>query len=437
MTVIRRRLFWKIYLTLLSSLVAVVLLMGALLWFIGETRREWQSAPHVHFAAPPASGHDGPPRTTGGGLSLGKGGDAEVSVYSGDGTLVASNGTPITPFPADGGAGWDRRHVMRVDLPDGRIVLTRLRPPGALGWRALTAMLVVTGGVGLAAFPVTARLTRRLEGLRSGMARWGSGELSARVDEAGSDEVALVARTFNAAAGHVDALLASQRALLANASHELRSPLARLRIGIELWLQDPAPAAHAEIVRNLAEVDGLVEEILLSSHLGHPSPTPGHMEAVDLLGLAAEEAVRFDAAVSGEAVEIEGNTRLLRRLLRNLLENGARHGQPPIQVVVSRHGDQAVITVSDQGQGIAPEERERVFAPFHRPAGRGEAGGGWGLGLSLVRQIAERHGGQAACEATAAGGSRFVVRLPARKVHESQARVAVTHGQGASARAAT
>lgn len=78
-----------------------------------------------------------------------------------------------------------------------------------------------------------------------------------------------------------------------------------------------------------------------------------------------------------------------------------------------------------------------MFAPFHRPAGRGEAGGGWGLGLSLVRQIAERHGGQAACEAAAAGGSRFVVRLPARKVHESQARVAVTHGQGASARAAT
>ena len=171
-------------------------------------------------------------------------------------------------------------------------------------------------------------------------------------------------------------------------------------------MQDPAAATHAEILRGLAEIDGLVGEILLSSRLDHPSLIPS--EEVDLLGLAAEEAAPFEAVVSGEAV---GNARLLRRLLRNLLENAAQHGRPPIHVAVSRQGMEAVIIVSDQGEGIAPEERKRVFKPFHRPAECGE-GGGWGLGLALVRQITQRHGGQVTCE-TDGTGSRFVVRLPA------------------------
>ena len=423
---IRRRLFWKIYLTLLFSLVAVALSMGCFWWFLGEAQGQRWDAPHVRFAAGALPGAGSPVQAAGGDVDPRDGDGADVSFYDRDGTLIASHGRPV-PLAQDGAARWERRRTLRVDLPGGRIVLYRQRPPAGAGWRILTVMLIVAGGVGLAAFPVTARLTRRLEGLRSGMARWGDGELSTRVDEAGSDEVALVARTFNAAAGRVDALLASQRALLgsqqtllqsqrtllANASHELRSPLARLRIAVELWLQNPAAATHAEILRGLAEIDGLVGEILLSSRLDHPSPIPS--EEVDLLGLAAEEAAPFEAVVSGEAVEAVGDARLLRRLLRNLLENGARHGRPPIHVAVSQQGMEAVIIVSDQGEGIAPEERERVFEPFHRPAGRGEGGGGWGLGLALVRQITQRHGGQVTCEADGTG-SRFVVRLPAAKL---------------------
>jgi len=420
---IRRRLFWKIYLTLLFSLVAVALSMGCFWWFLGEAQGQRWDAPHIRFAYKTSTQPGGPAPAAGSDVNPADGDGADVSFYDRDGTLIASHGRQV-PLSKDGAR--EQRRTLRVDLPGGRIVMSRQRPPVGAGWRILTVMLVAAGGVGLAAFPVTARLTRRLEGLRSGMARWGDGELSARVDEAGSDEVALVARTFNAAAGQVDALLASQRALLeaqqtllANASHELRSPLARLRIAVELWTQNPAAATHAEIVRGLAEIDELVGEILLSSRLDHPSPILGEDggEEVDLLGLAAEEAAAFEAVVSGEPVEVGGDARLLRRLLRNLLENGARHGRPPIHVAVSRQGTEAVIIVSDQGEGIAPEEHERVFEPFHRPAGRGEAGGGWGLGLALVRQITQRHGGQVTCEAATneavVGGSRFVVRLPA------------------------
>ncbi len=118
-------------------------------------------------------------------------------------------------------------------------------------------------------------------------------------------------------------------------------------------------------------------------------------------------------ADDGDPVEIDGDATLLRRLIRNLLENAARHGRPPFRVAVTRREGGARIVVSDCGEGIAPAERERVFEPFYRPAGRSESAGGWGLGLSLVRQIARRHGGDVVCDAEPGGGSRFVVDLAA------------------------
>ena len=163
-------------------------------------------------------------------------------------------------------------------------------------------------------------------------------------------------------------------------------------MAVELWLAQPGAEMHAEIVRNLAEIDQLVEEILLASRLDHAGPA-ARLAPVDLLGLAAEEAARFEACVAATpegagSVEIEGDAKLLRRLIRNLLENAAKHGAPPIQIAVTRSADRARIVVCDHGPGIAPAERERVFEPFYRPAGRAESSGGWGLGLSLVRQIA-------------------------------------------------
>jgi signal transduction histidine kinase len=192
--------------------------------------------------------------------------------------------------------------------------------------------------------------------------------------------------------------------------------LARLRLAIELWLDPRAPELHAEIIRSLAEIDQLVAEILLASRLDHSALALDRTATVDLLGLAAEEAASFKACVAdvpaGQApIEIKGDAKLLRRLVRNLLENAAKHGRPPIRIAVERLEDVTRITVSDHGEGIAPSERERVFEPFYRPPGSSESSGGWGLGLSLVRQIAKRHGGGVFCEAAPAGGSRFVVEF--------------------------
>jgi signal transduction histidine kinase len=417
MIVIHRRLFWKIYLTLLVSLVAVAVLMGCIWWLLGERMRERWGAFRPHLPDRIVLESNSLPEAIAATVQrLGDDIGADISVYAPTGGLIAIRGEPITLASIESENSQDEPpRILRIDFPDGRIVLLRLRPPPERAMRIITVVLVVAGGVGLAAFPMTARLTRQLERLRSGVARWGPGALSARVDASGNDEVALVARTFNAAAERVERLVASQKALLANASHELRSPLARLRMAIELWLDQRSAATHAEIVRNLGEIDLLVDEILLASRLDHPGSEHERSESVDLLGLAVEEAARLDVAVAGVPVEVEGDPMLLRRLIRNLLENAARHGRPPVQVVVLRQDDLARLIVSDHGPGIPPQERGRVFEPFYRPAGRSESGGGWGLGLSLVRQIAARHGGSVVCDQEPGGGSRFIVDLAMRK----------------------
>jgi len=116
--------------------------------------------------------------------------------------------------------------------------------------------------------------------------------------------------------------------------------------------------------------------------------------------------------LDGKVVALRGDVRLLRRLLRNLLDNAHSHGAPPTQVRIGRDGGNAVITVWDAGRGVPPSEFENVFRPFYRPKDAGDRAGS-GLGLSLVRQIARRHGGDARCAPIDDGRSCFVVTLPA------------------------
>jgi signal transduction histidine kinase len=411
MKAVRRRLFWKVYLTLLAGLVGAVFAMGTLWWTFGESPRQRLGTMRERVAAQStvlteATG----PAVEEAVKDLGDALGADIALYAPGGALLAARGDRAALIGSNGDV--HPRFVMRFELAQGRTLL--LSPLGQPVTRLLgiaSLALTVIAGVGLAAFPVATRLTRRLERLRAVATRWGDGDLNARVTEEGQDEVAAVARAFNGAAERVDALLAAQRTLLANASHELRSPLARLRMAVDLWATRPDGPAREEVVRNLSEIDALVEEILLSSRLDHAAPGLGHLAPVDLLGLAAEEAIRVGAEVEGDPAEIVGDEVLLRRLLRNLLENGVRHGKPPVRIRVEARDEAARVTVTDDGPGIAPEERARVFEPFYRPSGRGEAAGGWGLGLALVRQIAERHGGTATCREADDGRSRFVVWL--------------------------
>jgi signal transduction histidine kinase len=285
--------------------------------------------------------------------------------------------------------------------------------PDGVGLAALLAVIFIAVAVG--AFPVVKRLTRRLEALKHGVEAFGAGALHQRVAEDGQDEVAAVGASFNRAASRIEALLRSHQSLLANASHELRSPLARLKMAVAMMDDAPPaqkPALRKEIDTDIAELDALVEEVLLASRLDGAS-TVGHKEAVGLLGLAAEEAARVGAAAQGEDVQVQGEERLLRRALRNLLENARRYGGGEIEATVAR-GRQggAEVRVADRGPGVPEAYRERIFEAFFRLPGHAEREGGVGLGLSLVRQIAERHGGRVRCEPREGGGSCFVLELP-------------------------
>ncbi|MGB3449334.1 MAG: ATP-binding protein [Giesbergeria sp.] len=285
------------------------------------------------------------------------------------------------------------------------------RPPFGFLWMLGLVGLAVAVGV----FPIIRRLLGRLDVLQRSVQRFGEGDLSARVPVHGNDEVAELSRQFNAAATRIEALMRSHKSLLANASHELRSPLTRIRMGLELMgTGQPAPAFRAEILRNIAELDQLVDEILLASRLDAHEADVGTIEAVDLVGLAAEECARVDADLDAgtDALEVAGVSKLLRRAVRNLLENARRYSQGEITVVVRRLGTMAEVRVCDRGPGVPPDQRERIFEPFYRLPGASERAGSVGLGLALVRSIAGRHHGSVHCEDHAGGGACFVLRLP-------------------------
>jgi signal transduction histidine kinase len=283
------------------------------------------------------------------------------------------------------------------------------------GWSLVIFLMVLFLAVAGGAWPVVRRLTRRLEALKQGVEAFGAGALHQRVAEDGRDEVAAVGASFNRAAGRIEVLLRSHQSLLANASHELRSPLARLKMAVAM-MEDAAPPQRAalrkEIETNIAELDALVEEVLLASRLDAAAQLDVR-EPVGLLGLAAEEAARVDALAQGDDVSVPGDERLLRRALRNLLENARRYGGGEVEVfVVRRAGGGAEVRVCDRGPGVPEAFRERIFEAFFRLPGHAERAGGVGLGLSLVRQIAERHGGRVRCKAREGGGSCFVLELP-------------------------
>jgi len=306
-----------------------------------------------------------------------------------------------------GGPSW------AIRLPDDRWIVARApsrqRHP-------IFGVILFLGGIAVAvaicAYPLVRRLTRRLERLQAGVESLGAGDLAARVSVEGKDEVARLAQSFNRSAARIEELVASHKLLLANASHELRTPLSRIRLGIELMNESADPRRKQELEKDIAELDTLIDEILLSSRLDAVQ-TVERREDVDLLALAAEEASRYDqCTVTGEGgVIVSGETLLLRRLMRNLIENAHRHGLPPIQIDVRREVSNAIIVVADQGPGVAAGDRERIFSPFYRIA-RGETTTGTGLGLPLVRQIARQHGGEATWSGTPDRPSAIKVLLP-------------------------
>jgi signal transduction histidine kinase len=413
-----RRLATQVHVTILAVLALFTLLLGVVWW---HGPGAWQEARLAEGVAETAGeilpGPDRAVEELQSALErLAPRFGVDAAVFSAAGDRLAWVGAPL-PLPRSGGARdhWVRLHgrlLLTVRLPDGRrLVAARPRPD----WRhlasAATTVALLALAVGVGAGPLVRRLTRRLERLRQRVEDLGRGDLSARAPVEGRDEVADLARSFNRAADRIQGLVEAQSRQLAFASHELRSPLARLRLSLELLGGDAALKERA--ARDVGELDALIDELLEASRL----ETLGRLdrtEPVDLLGLVAEEAARVGAAVGGEAALVQGDPRLLRRLVRNLLDNARRHaGGAGVEARVEGVGAGARLTVADRGPGVPSAERERIFEPFYRPPGAPETGAGYGLGLALVRQIARLHGGDACCRPREGGGTVFEATLGA------------------------
>jgi signal transduction histidine kinase len=414
------RLYLRFYLALIASLFLFVIATAALWHFTADSAEQAgvTLGRLVQNILPPAAAPAADQQAALGRLAEGL--EGNVTLFDPDGTAVAAIGRAM-PFPGDrhhaamGLFRWDHVPVSYVRLTDGRWLVASVAMGDGRARAVFHLILVLLAlAIGVAAYPIVRQISRRLERLQHGVESLGAGDLAARVAVEGHDEVARLATSFNRAAAQIEHLVNSHKSLLANTSHELRTPLARIRLAVEL-MKDSVDAERKQgLEHDIAELDRLVDEILLASRLDSAAAIGG--DELDLLALAAEECARYDEVqLEGSVTPLCGDARLLRRLLRNLLENAKRHGAPPSRVRVAADVGTATLTVEDAGPGVPPAEFDKVFEPFYRPANSRNAAG-TGLGLALVRQIARRHGGDARCILLDAGAegarSAFVVTLP-------------------------
>jgi len=387
--------------------------------------------------------------------------DLDVTVRDLDGRVLAAAGMALPQPPDDALAAARKGDVVARPRPmpyalapmrdtsSGAIVGTvevssprRFGPPALA--RPLLFVVVVLIGAALVTRPLARRLSRPLERLTEAARRLGRGDLAARAPvlpsrrwwrggHVASDEMVDLTRAFNEMAERVERLVSGQKELLANVSHELRSPLARIRMALALLPRDATRDARlGDVERDLTELERLIEDVLAMARLD-VSGFPARLGEVDVRTMLSElaERARHDPLVTvtaarvaeGPPLRVIADEALLRRALWNLLENAAKYGAAPVVLGGEVDASGVRLSVTDSGPGIPAASRQRVFEPFYRlDAARtpGEAGpAGFGLGLTFARRVAEVHGGSISVgpASTAEGverGCRVVITLPVR-----------------------
>ena len=238
------------------------------------------------------------------------------------------------------------------------------------------------------------------------------------------DEIEALAQTVNEMLSRLAGADARQREFVGDASHELKSPLANLRIDVETSGRDVDTTSRqlGQIDRLTAIVDDLLA--LARNDEGQPVRTdPVDLDDAVFDALAAA-APGHDCRIDIDAVtptRVAGDGAQLRRLVRNLIDNATRHAESVVAITLAANGEGAVLHVDDDGPGVPQEDRERIFERFARlDAARGRHAGGTGLGLAIVAQVAHRHGGEAVASTSPLGGARFTVHLPATAVSDTR-----------------
>jgi len=269
------------------------------------------------------------------------------------------------------------------------------------------------------------RTLRPVEGMRREAAVIGGADLGHRVPvPPGDDEVARLARTMNAMLDRIEAAVRRQQQFVADASHELRSPLARMRAELEVDLAHPTgadPAAtHRSVLDETMRMQALVDDLLVLARRDAGVPPPGLVEVVDLDEVVADHVrrlraeARLDVDATGVgAAQVVGDRGRLGRALGNVVDNAARHARSRVAVSLAERDGDAVVTVTDDGPGIPAGRHDEVFERFTRVDGaRSAQSGGTGLGLAIARDIVADHGGTIAFDPDHRPGARLEIRLP-------------------------
>lgn len=299
--------------------------------------------------------------------------------------------------------------------------------------RAAVAVAIPIAVVVLAALVwwLVGRTLRPVEAIRTEVAGLGPGQLGRRVPQPDTgDEIDRLAATMNEMLARLDDANRRQQQFVADASHELRSPLARMRTELETGLGgtpqgDVAPSTARSVIEEIDELTALVDDLLVlaRSDSGRASAERRPVDLDDLVFDEVEAVRRSGTGVvldvsDVSAAQVLGEPGELRRVVRNLLDNAVRHGESRVQVALQELAadagrEWAVLTVTDDGPGVPADQAEVVFERFTRLDGaRSRGAGGTGLGLAIARDVVERHGGALALDVTHRGGARFVMRLP-------------------------
>jgi signal transduction histidine kinase len=284
------------------------------------------------------------------------------------------------------------------------------------GGGARNALAFVVAGLVMWAMSgrIARRLARPFDQLASLAGELGSGRLGARLQEARCEDAdaAIVGRVLNDMAARIEKQLADQRELLAAVSHEIRTPLSRIRLLTELGREKgAAEKAFDDIDREVVEIDGLVSELLASARLDFAAAKPIEVDAMDAAAHALERAGEPSSKLDAESSTVRTDATLLARALANLIENAKRHGGGLDLLRVRSEGDVVCFEALDRGPGFASGDELKVFESFYRGERTGEKPG-LGLGLSLVRRIAEAHGGRAYAKNRDGGGAIVGISLP-------------------------
>ncbi|MFN3988173.1 MAG: ATP-binding protein [Rhodocyclaceae bacterium] len=310
---------------------------------------------------------------------------------------------------------------------DGHTLLQVDVPPNPLKWHGLA--------LGTLPFMLTMALlvgwwVRRhrhdLRRVTLAARRIGGGELSARVALAPGSELSTLGGDLNAMAARLELLIGAQRQLVQGVAHELRTPIARIGFALDLLADEAEPAARAQRVESiredLRELDALIYEMLSYARL-QQIDQPLRREMVDtaawldsVLGMVVDEAQSRQVSVEARGPlpgRVSLEPRLMARAALNLLRNALRYAAARVEVRIDILGWDTVLTVDDDGPGIAPTDRARLLEPFVRlDESRNRDSGGFGLGLAIVNQVARAHGGQVVVDDSPIGGARFILRWP-------------------------